>query len=187
MSWSVYILLRIVIRLANLSKEIEFMTRKLVVLILALTVVSWAQTSNQTAPTDQQQSTEKAKCACCDKMASADSKDAKMCSRHAKHAKGAKASCCDGDKAMACCSKDGKSCMKGDKVAASCCENCGKDKTASACCGKDCKGECCSKKTELWVGCGRWSGSRCRGGCRPAAQESSNKGTISGRPAAPQR
>jgi hypothetical protein len=139
--------------IANLSRRSKFMTRKLLVLILALTVVSWAQTSNQTPPTDQQQSTEKAKCICCDKMASADSKDAKMCSRHGKHAKGAKASCCDGDKAMACCSKDGKSCTKDDKVGASCCENCGKDKTASACCGKDCKGGCCSKKAETAMNC----------------------------------
>ena len=139
--------------LSEFIQEIEFMTRKLVVLILALTVVSWAQTPNQSAPTDQQQSTEKAKCACCGKMASADSKDAKMCSRHGKHAKGAKAPCCDGDEAMACCSKDGKSCMKDDKTAASCCENCGKDKAASACCGKDCKGECCSKKTEAAINC----------------------------------
>ena len=133
------------------------MKHKMLALILALTVVSWAQTSTQTAPADPQQNTapEKAKCACCDKMASANAKDAKMgCSRHGKHAKDDKTSCCAGKEAKSCCGgKDGMSCMKDGKDAASCCKDCGKDKTASACCGKECKEGCCSKKTETAMNC----------------------------------
>ena len=133
------------------------MKYKMLTLILALTVVSWAQTEIQTAPSTPQQSTvpaEKAKCACCDKMSAGDMKDMKSCCGHhdmqAKEGKDSKemAPCCGG--------KDAKSCMKDskDKSAASCCkegcgkDSCGKDKTASACCGNKCgkdgKG-CCSK------------------------------------------
>lgn len=137
------------------------MKHKMLALILALTVVSWAQTATQTSPADPQPGTapaEKTKCACCEKMASTDSKDAGMsCSRHAKHGK-EMASCCTGKNAKSCCGdKDGKSCMKDDKTAASCCKNnCGKDKTASACCGgKSCKDGCCSKKTESAMSCCR--------------------------------
>ena len=52
------------------------MKHKMLALILALTVVSWAQEATQTTPAAPQQSTtpEKAKCSCCDKMASADAK-----------------------------------------------------------------------------------------------------------------
>lgn len=119
------------------------MKHKLLTLVLALTVVSWAQTSTQTAPSDQQPSTEKAKCACCEKMASAASKDAKMCARHGKHVKDGK-DCCAG--------KEAKSCMK-DQANASCCKDCGKDKMASSCCGKDCKEGCCSKKAAAGMSC----------------------------------
>jgi hypothetical protein len=120
------------------------MKHKLLALILALTVVSWAQTATPTAPDSQ--STDKAKCGCCDKMASADMKDGKMsCMRHAaKHGKDA-ASCCGGKDC--CAGKDAKACMK-DAKGASCCKDCGKDKMASACCGKDCKECTCSAKKE---------------------------------------
>lgn len=128
------------------------MKHTLLALILALTAVSWAQDAPPAPSTDQQTSTEKQKCACCDKMASSDSKDMKMCARHGKQAKGGKGSCCAGEKAMSCCSKDGKSCMKDDKAAA-CCKSCGKDKTATSCCGKDCGGSCCSKKVEAAMNC----------------------------------
>jgi len=128
---------------------------KMMAVILALTVMTWAQTATQTAPSTPQQSTapaEKAKCACCDKMAAAGTKDAQACcAHHGKHASDKEmASCCGG--------KDAKSCMKNDKdaVAGSCCkdacskESCGKDKTASACCGADrgkgCEKGCCSSK-----------------------------------------
>jgi hypothetical protein len=129
------------------------MKHTLLALILALTAVSWAQDATPAPSTDQQTSTEKQKCACCDKMSASDSKDMKMCARHGKHAKGAKGSCCAGEKAMSCCSKDGKSCMKDDKTAAACCKNCGKDKTASSCCGKDCVEGCCSKNVEAAMNC----------------------------------
>jgi hypothetical protein len=129
------------------------MKHKIFALILALTVASWAQTATQTTPALPQTGTpaEKAKCACCDKMAASSSKDGMSCSRHGKNAdaKGT-ASCCDKDK-MSCCGKDAKPCMKDDKTAASCCkEGCGKDKTASAsagkgCCGQSCDKGCCSR------------------------------------------
>ena len=133
------------------------MKHKILSLILALTAVAWAQTSTQTAPANEQKSApaDQANCACCEKMASADSKAAKMCSRHGKHTKNAKCSCCAGKDAMSCCGKDGKSCMNDEKTAASCCKDCGNDKTASTCCGKNCKEGCCSKKTESAMNCGR--------------------------------
>lgn len=118
------------------------MKHKLFAVILALSVVSWAQNTTPAAPADQQKSAEK--CACCDKMASDDAPGAKMCMRHGKDAKSGK-SCCSGtQEAMSCCGKDSKSCMKA-KAGASCCKDCGKDKSASTCCGKDCKGSCCEK------------------------------------------
>jgi predicted metal-binding membrane protein len=53
------------------------MKYKLMSMILALTVVSWAQTATQSTPSTTDQSTSgKAKCACCDKMARSDSKEA---------------------------------------------------------------------------------------------------------------
>lgn len=120
------------------------MRHKILALILALTAVSWSQTTTQT-PT--QPPVEKVKCACCDKMASGDAKNTGMsCKRMGKDAKGG-ASCCGGKDAVSCCSKDGKGCMKDDKTA-SCCKDCckdSKDKTASACCGGTCKDNCCSK------------------------------------------
>jgi hypothetical protein len=141
------------------------MKHKMITLILALTVVSWAQTATQPTPSTPPQSSapaEKAKCPCCDKMAAADTKDAHAsCADHMKHMKHAgdgkeMAGCCSGkDKdAKSCCAgDDAKSCMKGDKDKSACCgENAGKDKTAGACCGgKDCGKGCCSKKTEKAV------------------------------------
>jgi hypothetical protein len=122
------------------------MKHKMLALILALTVASWAQTASQTAPSaPEQNSAEKSKCACCDKMASADSKDPHAsCMGHSKEDAKSMGSCCSG--------KDAKSCMKGDETAASCCkDSCGKDKTASMSCGKECgkkceKGCCSSEK-----------------------------------------
>ena len=144
------------------------MKYKMMALILALSVVTWAQTATQTTPPAPQQSTapaDKDKCPCCDKMA-ADAKDARAghMMHHDMSAKDSKgmASCCagkdakssSGDKEAMSCMKGGKdktadsccagkddmSCMKGDKdKAASCCgDKCAKDKTASACCGGDC-------------------------------------------------
>jgi hypothetical protein len=146
---------------------------KMMAVVLALTVMSWAQTATQTAPSTPQQSTvpaEKAKCPCCEKMASSDAKDAPSCCAHHDmkghdmEAKDAKemASCCAGKDAKSSDGKDGMACMKSDKdkAAASCCKDacgkddasCGKDKTAAACCGNSCgkdgKKGCCSGKTE---------------------------------------
>lgn len=122
------------------------MKSKIFALILALTAVAWAQTSNQTTPSDSTQNTapaDKAKAQCCDKMGA----NGASCPRHGKKEAKGMASCC-GDKEMkSCCGgKDGKSCMKDDKTAASCCKDgCGKDKSAKACCsGKDCGKGCCS-------------------------------------------
>lgn len=128
------------------------MKRNVLALILALTVVSWAQTATQSAPsTPQQSTTEKAKCACCDKMA--ESKDGHTaCMRHAKNGDAKQmASCCAGNNGGSCCGKDAKSCMKDDNSAScskdGCCKQ--KDKTASCCTGKSCcKGCCGSNKTE---------------------------------------
>ena len=136
------------------------MRYKIFALVLALTVVSWAQTATQTPSTPEPGATQadKAKCACCDKMA-ASNKDGKMsCQRHGMKATDGKdmASCCAGKdtKMTSCCGgKDSKSCMKGDKATASCCKDgSGKDKTATVCCGtsgKACgKGCCASDKKE---------------------------------------
>lgn len=122
------------------------MKSKILALILALTVVSWAQTATQTTPSDSTKSsvpTDKAKASCCDKMGA----NGASCPRHGKKDAKDMASCC-GDKEMkSCCGgKDAKSCMKDDKNAAGCCKDgCGKDKTAKACCGgKECGKDCCS-------------------------------------------
>ena len=131
------------------------MKHKIFALILALTVISWAQTATQPAPSAPTQGTPgKAKCAGCDKMA-ADSKDGHAsCMRHGKGDAQDMASCCAGKEGKSCCGgKNAKSCMKDDKTASSCCKDgCSKDKMASCCdrkSGKECgKGCCGSNKSE---------------------------------------
>lgn len=125
------------------------MKHKMLALILALTVASWAQTATPAAPESQNPaSTEKAKCACCDKMASADTKGGKMsCPRHASKDGKEAASCCGGKDSSCCAGKDAKSCMK-DSKGSSCCKDCGKDKMTSACSDKECKGCSCAPKHE---------------------------------------
>ena len=122
---------------------------KMLASILALSVVSWAQTAIPSAP---QTGTAATKCACCDKMASADAKDAhSCCAHHLVHNADAKemASCCSGKEVASCCvGKDAKSCSKAGKNN---CADCSKGKTAKACCGanceKDCEnGQCCGAK-----------------------------------------
>jgi len=146
------------------------MKHKMIALILALNVASWAQTATQTSPSTPQQSTAPAqKGKCCDKM-TADAKDAhESCARHMKHDGDGKemAGCCSGKDAKSCCDgSDAKSCMKGEKdKSSSCGDSCGKDKTAASCCGgkdgKDCEKGCCSRKTEkAFESCSR---SRMRG------------------------
>ena len=125
------------------------MKYRMLALILAVTVVSWAQTATQNTPSTPQPSTEKAKPACCDKMAASDSKDAHpACLR--KHDGKEMASCCPGKDMKSCCSggKDANSCMKDDTFA-DCCK--GKDgmkcsRKARKDCGKDCCGSSKSEK-----------------------------------------
>jgi hypothetical protein len=134
------------------------MKHKILAIMLALTVISWGQTATQATPSTPQQSTApagKANCACCDKMAASDAKDAHAaCMRHGHGDAKEMASCCASKDEKSCCGgKDAKSCMKGDKAAASCCkEGCSKEMKASCCdhkggkqCGKDC---CSSNKSE---------------------------------------
>ena len=127
---------------------------RLFALILALTVVSYAQTAPQTAPPatqskqDDAKTGDKAGCACCQKMM--DSKEGSCCMHHDKAAK-------DGKEAMACCGgKDAKACkkmMKGDKdkMAAMCGDG--------KCCGKDAKDCCKHDDKEMAMAC--CGGSQC--------------------------
>jgi hypothetical protein len=113
-------------------EEMEIsMKFKALAMILALTVVSYAQTATQAAPPatkDQStQSDTKTDASSCQKMM--EGKDGSCC----KHDMAAK----DAKEAMGCCGgKDAKSCkkMKGDKMAAACGDG--------TCCGKDMK-DCC--------------------------------------------
>ena len=124
------------------------MKYRMLALMLALTVASWAQTATQTATSASQPgavTTEKSKCPCCDKMANSGAKAEHSCCTHeAKTGDGEENACCGG--------KDAKTCSRGDKMGASCCkDSCGKDKTATASCGKSCGKECkkgCCASTE---------------------------------------
>ena len=127
------------------------MKLKICVLILALTVMSWAQstTANQAAPPDQKSAAPDGKpaCPCCDKMASADHADQhkgmRACMQHAASSKDAKETtpCCSDKEAkgeMACCGgKDAKACVKGDKSSAACCGECAEGNEMACCSGKD--------------------------------------------------
>src|SRR5208282_3301802 len=133
------------------------MKAKLIALILALTVLSWAQTATPNTPSTSQQSTAPAEakaCACCDKGASTDAKAHACCAHHGTAANdGKEPACCAGKDKPACCTnKDAKSCKRdgADKAAAACCrgKQCGKDcekecpgkgeKTGNSCCGAHC-------------------------------------------------
>ena len=112
------------------------MKYKLVSLILALTIVSWAQSTNSTQASATDKTTAESKCACCDKMSSkSESGEHNHACMHASAKDGKEAApCCAGKDEASCCNgKDGKACMK----------------TASAdCCGKKCTDmkDCCSGK-----------------------------------------
>jgi len=125
-------------------KEI-FMKYRMLALIMALTVVSWSQDASQTAPTTPDK-TDKANCACCDKMAKSDSKnDHAACMR--KHDGKEMASCCTGKDSKSCCGKDAACCAKDPKMAESCC----KGKDGMKCdhkAGKECGKDCCGSKSE---------------------------------------
>ena len=83
------------------------MKYKMLVLILLLTVMSWAQSATPSASSPPQQSTvpaDQAKCACCDKMSARDTKaGATCCAHHNMEAKDGKQMASD---------KDAVSCMK---------------------------------------------------------------------------
>jgi hypothetical protein len=131
------------------------MKLKLIASFLALTMMSWAQSTTSTqTPAPEQKSTPadaKASCPCCEKMASADSKEGHACMHHSANGKDEKAtmSCCSGKDAAACCAgKDGKSCAKNDKSSASCCQDSkdGQGHEMSCCSNKDGKHmthDCC--------------------------------------------
>ena len=105
---------------------------KMLVMILALTVLPWAQTSTPNNSNATAQIATKTECPCCQKMA--DAKNGKSCCAH--HDMAAK----DG-KAMSCCSgKDAKSCMKDDKKQMAACAK-------EGCCGSDAK-NCCEKGSD---------------------------------------
>lgn len=121
------------------------MKSRMLALILALTVVSWALSATQSTPSPTQQgTTENAKC--CDKMS--DAKGGHAACMH-KHDGKEMASCCEGKDEKSCCGKDAKSCMRDSKNAASSSKDCcgkEKDKTASCCggmAGKECHKGCC--------------------------------------------
>jgi hypothetical protein len=127
------------------------MKHKIFAMILALTVIPWAQTAIQTpaGPQASPAPAEKAKTSCCDKMSGM--KDGASCARHGKKSANAKAGSCCAAKDSSCCSgKEGMSCMKDQNAAASRCKgNCMKDKTASSCCGgQGCEKNCCSKNSD---------------------------------------
>lgn len=147
------------------------MKPKLLTLFIALTVAAWAQTSVPAAPLPTAP-TEKAKCPCCEKMASADAKDvASRCAQHDMQSKDGKEaeSCCGGKMAGG---KDGMACMRNakDKAASCCKENCGKecakgkdkDKAASSGCG----GSCCKDGNAC---CGSRSDKSAQACCRKTA------------------
>ena len=132
---------------------------KTLALILALTVMSRAQTATQapSAPQHSTVATDKAKCSCCDQMAAGDAKEAHdCCAHHDMNTKDGK-EMASGKDTMSCCNgKDAKSCMRKDKGKdSSCCKDnggkgmCSKDKTAASCCGHGCSQDgksCCSSK-----------------------------------------
>jgi hypothetical protein len=119
---------------------------KLLAMILALSVVSSAQTATQTVPTPEQKQS----------ATSEDKKDATACQ---KMMAGKEGSCCmhhdmaakDGKDAMACCGgKDKKACRKmmktsKNKMAAMCGDG--------KCCGKDAKDCCKHRDKEMAMAC----------------------------------
>jgi hypothetical protein len=121
------------------------MKRNLIAILLALTVMSWAQSTTPNQDPDRKSAPADAKpgCPCCDKMASADHRsmhrDMTACMHHdAKDGKEAMA-CCggkDAQDASSRCGKDAKACSKDGKTMA-CCSAKDGDATSHGCCGGD--------------------------------------------------
>lgn len=108
---------------------------KFAVFALCFSILSFAQTSNQSKPDSTKsqastvaQSETKTECPCCKAMA--DSKDAKSCCHHDATASKEGVGCCGG--------KDGTSCMKNDKAKSA-------DATSGSCCGGTDQKGCCAK------------------------------------------
>ena len=132
------------------------MKHKLIAILLALTIASWAQTAtpNTTPAPEQKSAPADAKAGCCDKMAEhADMHNGMACMRHPDASKTDKqdkqsvkgsASCCAGkDAKNSCCAgKEGKSCSKDAK--SSCCDKKSGEGHEMACCSaKDGKADSC--------------------------------------------
>ena len=128
------------------------MKYKFIVLVLALAVASWAQSTNSTQiPAGTDKTAADSKCACCDKMSSTAKSEAgeqEHACMHASAKDGKEApSCCAGKDDASCCKgKDGKTCAKtasagccGEKCAnmKDCCSAKDGKKTAHNCCGAD--------------------------------------------------
>jgi hypothetical protein len=124
------------------------MKYKIVAFLLALTMMSWAQSAgtNQSSTSEQKPAAADAKtgCACCEKVASAEHKDGMARMRHKSGAKD-KAGCCSG-KDSSCKGKEGKACMNDAKMADCCKEGKSSDGKETNCCsgkeGAD-KANCC--------------------------------------------
>lgn len=111
-------------------------------LILALSLVVWAQGTPSASTTNSTPAPETK--GCCHHAA--DMKDGEGCCHHAKAGADGAMACCGKDKcemkdAKSCCGgkdKDMKACMKECKKGNKSCGDSGTDKTASNCCGKAC-------------------------------------------------
>jgi len=112
---------------------------KFIALVLALTVASWAQSTNSTqTPAATDKPSAETKCACCDKISSTaktEPSEHKHACMHANAKDGKEAaSCCTGKADASCCNeKDGKSCA---------------NTTSAGCCGEKCTDmkDCCAAK-----------------------------------------
>ena len=127
------------------------MKRNLIAILLALTVMSWAQstTPTQTPAPDQKSAPADTKpaCPCCEKMSSADHgsmhKDMQACMHHDGKDGKETSTCCggkDAKDAASCCGKDAKACSKDGKTMA-CCTGKDGDAASHGCCG----GNSCGK------------------------------------------
>jgi hypothetical protein len=126
------------------------MKYKLIAFVLALTAVSWAQTATQPEPSAPQQppaATEKSACPCCEKVATAEAKDAHSCCAHHDMAatEGKEPMSCAGkskDKASCCNHSEAMSCSRSKDTTAACCgsDKCEKD-GEKGCCAAGKKGE----------------------------------------------
>ena len=127
------------------------MKYKVIALILALTISSWAQSTSPSSP-DQKPADSKTTCSCCAKTDSANQSEPNQ----AKHSCVKKTE--DGKEVMACCAdKDAKACSgetcckHGEKDAASCCAKAADGQAMACCSGKDgaakdcCGGNQCGK------------------------------------------